>query len=382
MALVRTERYCRPAFTLIELLVVIAIIGLLVGLLLPAVQAARESARSSTCRNNLKQIGLAAHSFASARGGFPPAVTGMGGFTQRSNGLPFFAIIMPYIEEPAGEQIDFDEGMSAFAGSPDNATRNDNWKLIAEGTFAFLTCPTRGSRRTVVPSWNWKLSPVDYGMITITNTWSNQDQRDAICYAVDVAAGRSGFNGESNPHMCPGTSGTPTNSQIASKPNQVLSLAIGKKLANGDLHTNVSLTSSSQTYAGWQPRMRLQDITDGLSKTAMLAEKHLASTDLGKCGCGSGTTRDACGQTEGFDDPLATYLPGNGRRSLTVLTNTGGIARGPSDVAVTTTIGSWHPEQCHFLMADGAVLSVNPSISDSTLARLGDRRDGQVLQMP
>jgi prepilin-type N-terminal cleavage/methylation domain-containing protein len=50
-------------FTLIELLVVIAIIAILIALLLPAVQAAREAANQSTCKNNLKQIGLALHNF-------------------------------------------------------------------------------------------------------------------------------------------------------------------------------------------------------------------------------------------------------------------------------------------------------------------------------
>src|SRR5438552_5596676 len=68
----------RRAFTLIELLVVIAIIAVLIALLLPAVQQARESARRTQCKNNLKQFGIALHSYHDTFRLFPPRQGGSG----------------------------------------------------------------------------------------------------------------------------------------------------------------------------------------------------------------------------------------------------------------------------------------------------------------
>ena len=56
-------------FTLVELLVVIGIIAVLIAILLPALRAAREAAQSAQCLSNLRQIGVAFHTYAATNNG-------------------------------------------------------------------------------------------------------------------------------------------------------------------------------------------------------------------------------------------------------------------------------------------------------------------------
>lgn len=90
----------RSAFTLIELLVVIAVIGILMALLLPAVNAIRMSAQRTTCSNNLRQIGVALKGFHSNHRVYPAS-----GWTQVGPGNPagkfvgWRPLILPYVDQ-------------------------------------------------------------------------------------------------------------------------------------------------------------------------------------------------------------------------------------------------------------------------------------------
>jgi type II secretory pathway pseudopilin PulG len=119
---------------LIELLVVIAIIAVLVALLLPAVQAAREAARRSTCKNNLKQIGLAIHNFADAYNQLPPgAVLQPGGINQGS----VYVYLLPYLE-----QSTLYNAYNLSQTNIDNATLPGTSTPIGSTVLPTLVCPS------------------------------------------------------------------------------------------------------------------------------------------------------------------------------------------------------------------------------------------------
>jgi prepilin-type N-terminal cleavage/methylation domain-containing protein len=124
--------HARRAFTLVELLVVIAIIGTLVGLLLPAVQAAREAARKNSCRNNLKQVGVAMHNFESAYRRLPPGYQYQLGPEGNAAGFSWTAQLLPFMEHAAlHKRFDFSKPIY----DPVNL-------LAREEHIAILLCPT------------------------------------------------------------------------------------------------------------------------------------------------------------------------------------------------------------------------------------------------
>jgi len=134
-------------FTLIELLVVIAIIAILIGLLLPAVQKVREAAARSQSSNNLKQLGTAIHSCASANNNaVPPAVGYFPGrvastVVPTNNQQSIFFHLLPYVEQ---QNIYTNNSTTAYvktfyAPLDSNNPGNNNYTSYASNAHLF-TC--------------------------------------------------------------------------------------------------------------------------------------------------------------------------------------------------------------------------------------------------
>jgi prepilin-type N-terminal cleavage/methylation domain-containing protein/prepilin-type processing-associated H-X9-DG protein len=208
----------RRGFTLIELLVVIAIIAVLMALLLPAVQTARESARRAACANNLKQLGLALHSYHTAHRTFPPNMTPGGtNFNYRGGSWSMLAHITPHLEQSNVYGIMDLELPTYGPGANPIIANGDPNMLRAVGTLVpVFLCPSDFSKAVDSGYGVTNLGPTNYG--------GNQ------------GSGLDTINGD------PNVTGSPIN-------------------ADGVFYAD--------------SRVRLDDITDGASNTACMSESLL-----------------------------------------------------------------------------------------------------------
>jgi prepilin-type N-terminal cleavage/methylation domain-containing protein len=325
----------RCAFTLVELLVVIAVVGVLIALLLPAVQASRESARCTRCKNNLRQIALAAISFHDSRAVLPP-----GRIAPRPDDAEPFACggrepswvvhLLPYLEQRAA---------------------GDGWNVLAEyeshpdqlrhQRLAVFQCPSRRAG----------------GPTEIATTTEIIPEVRAQCgcilkggYSVTILGGALGDYAGNLSDPSPGSFGFPTD------------LYLG---GNG---TGVLIASRPICRLGqptdWIDKLRFADITDGLSNTLLVGELHLPHGQLGE-----------------FPDDSPLYNGEHWTGSLRVTGIGLALSRGPRDPDATRfQFGSWHPEVCHFALLDGSVRGISVHAPGAVLGALSNRSDGSGLE--
>ena len=173
----------RRAFTLVELLVVIAIIAILIALLLPAVQQAREAARCTTCRNNLKQMGLALHNYENIHRVLPPSSTSQIDFGIWSPNPTQYHLhswttfILPYLEQKDLERtVDYD--VSALA--------QENRQVAGE-VLPIYQCPSYAgpshSRSKLYRTLSDHFAIRNYAAMGATTVGKFYDRPDGVFYA-------------------------------------------------------------------------------------------------------------------------------------------------------------------------------------------------------
>ena len=132
-------RYRKSGLTVLELLVAVAVISILLGLLLPATQYAREAARRTTCRNNLRQIGLATQMHHETYSSFPPGNTGAAPGTK----MPFLSWqvhLYPYLEQRAL----WDRARQDYATNPSPFVGHRGFRTV----LSTFSCPSDGRAET------------------------------------------------------------------------------------------------------------------------------------------------------------------------------------------------------------------------------------------
>jgi len=123
------------------MLVSIGILGLLIGLLLPAVQSAREAGRRAQCVANLRQLGVAMHSYYSIHNMFPPSQL-LTGREWSGNEMSEHTFILPHLEqEPLFNSINmaFNHLEDDYAPSLENHTARNT-------RLGIFLCPSDGER--------------------------------------------------------------------------------------------------------------------------------------------------------------------------------------------------------------------------------------------
>ncbi len=358
-------------FTLVELLVVIAIIGVLVALLLPAVQAAREAARRTQCKNQMKQMGLAALNMEGTFGFYP---TGGGGilprlynytewggspgtgkpFGPKKQGLCWAYQILPYLEQGAISNLTTEEAL---------------YGAIVPLYF----CPSRRA----------------FASATLSAAFSPGEDTPHMLsdYAASTPAGYTPEpNRSPNPVPMPrGLARVAFVGGAVPRPDRFYAGVFARSAWRSDRNSPGPTQAEGSFVSGLGNPTTSGQISDGTSNTMMIGEKFVRADWYE-----GGSWSDDRGWTDGWapDTIRMTGLPPRSDSDgFTYTANfpddagRSGEALNSNGQFIIYNFGSAHPGGFNAAFADGSVHTLSYDIDVFLFNNLGDRQDGNVTDL-
>jgi type II secretory pathway pseudopilin PulG len=339
----------RAGFTLIELFAVFIIIAVLISLLLPAIQNAREAARKASCSNNLSLAAIATLQHEQTFKFFPSGGWGWDwvGDPDRGSGKEqpgsWIYAILPFMEQTNLHDLGKD-------GDPDNWTPSQ----IAAGTQCIQTplptmnCPTR--------RWG--------GLFGIAGSAGGTPG------AMIGPGGGISFHGTNAVSRLARTdyaacAGDQQRSCFIAGPND---LGAARRMTDSDTWPSIEKAATGISY--FRSEVTMAVITDGTSKTYMIGEKYL-NPDNYMDGNDGGDNES---MYNGYDNDnhRTTYFDGVNPDHTPVQDTAG-------KYPASDRFGSAHAISLNMAFCDGAVRAVNYTIDAETHRRLGNRKDGKMV---
>jgi prepilin-type N-terminal cleavage/methylation domain-containing protein/prepilin-type processing-associated H-X9-DG protein len=362
-------------FTLVELLVVIAIVGTLIGLLLPAVQSAREAARRTACSSNLRQLPLAFQNYETAKKMLPPLMRryGSDALTPAAAGCEtgmafrsWAADVLPYLEETAV--------MSGYDLSKNWWVNADN-TVPPGGTANVLDTPVTGNRslvRTQFPVMQCPSSPVPNRIQDKIESSASKPRKTGACGDYFLVAG------------------TGTNFKNLSSLTDWPAAALP-----GPTEQWSGCVNSPVNSAVNRPRSTFAKITDGLSKTILLAEC-AGREDVWRAGQRTAANADnssgntACARAQGGAWATNDNPHGFGEKKDAWCPAGTSTLSGPIPPELFRVNGSnesgwliyaFHAGGANVAMVDGSVRFVGEDTSVQILGQLATRAGGESVTL-
>ncbi len=344
---VERPRPCRPCagFTLIELLVVIAIIAILIALLVPAVQKVREAAARTQCQNNMKQLGLAAHSYHGTQKVFPPG-------TNNHCNASWAVYLLPHLDqEPMYSSLN----LSGLFYSVGVGTILPNVALLKDFAPKVFICPSSSLPPMICPE-DLRVPPAatDWGGLVLAGNY------------VGIMGACDGANSINEP----GTGATSTRISDL-RPSAPIQFNHGGIRATNGVIFHASKITAVQ-------------ITDGTSNTVMFGEQSDYGADPGVDPSGTVRSRHDIRQTFRSGVWSGSNLEGMSAVTVRYPINTktrvsyqDGIAR----YGWNTPIQSAHAGGAFMVRCDAGVSFISNSMPFNVLKYLCVRDDGQSVSI-